>query len=222
MRAAVQCRDEQDRCQRCRVRARVKLAEEGEASTKYFFRLEKKRGADQWCSTLSKENGSTASSINGIHAVWSSFYSSLTEPTDPGEQDHLLQRIYCRFEIFLLEMGSLRSVVITLLFKKGDRLSPANWRPITLLLLIIKFVPGPVQSRLLKVIHHMVGPDQTCRVPGRFTGEYVALLRDLVHYCEATNFSAAVLSLDQKKAFLFKTLSKIGFGDSFIKWIRLL
>ena len=29
-----------------RVRSRVKWAEEGEASTKYFFRLERKRGAD--------------------------------------------------------------------------------------------------------------------------------------------------------------------------------
>ena len=33
-----------------RVRARAKWAEEGETSSRYFFRLEKKRGADQWCS----------------------------------------------------------------------------------------------------------------------------------------------------------------------------
>ena len=47
----------------------------------------------------------------------------------------------------------------------------------------------------------MVGPDQTCGVLGRFIGENVAPLRDLVHYCDTTNFSAAVLSLDQEKAF---------------------
>ena len=77
-----------------RVRARVKWAEEGEASTKYFFPLEKKRGVDQWCSALRKEDGSIASSINDIRTAWSPFYSSLFsgEPTDPGEQDHLLQR----------------------------------------------------------------------------------------------------------------------------------
>ena len=60
-----------------RVRARAKWAEEGESSWKYFFRLEKKRGADQWCSALRMEDGTIVSSINDICAAWSSFYSSL-------------------------------------------------------------------------------------------------------------------------------------------------
>ena len=124
---------------------------------------------------------------------------------------------------------SLRSGVITLLFKKGDRLNPANWRPITLLNVDYKICARALAARLLKVIHHVVSPDQTCGVPGRFIAENVALLRDLAHYCEVTNFPAAILSLDQEKAFdrvdwafLFKTMSKMRFGDSFIKWIRLL
>ena len=68
-----------------------------------------------------------------------------------------------------------------------------------------------------------------CGLPGHFIGENVALLRDLVHYCEVSNFHAGILSLDQEKAFdrldwsfLISTLSKMGFGESFIKWIRLL
>ena len=96
---------------------------------------------------------------------------------------------------------SLWSGVITLLFKKGDRLNPANWRPITLLNVDYKICAQALAPRLLKVIHHMVGPDQTCGVPGRFIGKNVALLRDLAHYCEVTNFPTAILSLDQEKAF---------------------
>ena len=124
---------------------------------------------------------------------------------------------------------SSRSGVITLLFKKADRLNPANWRQITLLNVDHKICARALAARLLKVILHVVGPDQTCGVPGRFIGETVALLRDLAYYCEVTNFPAAILSLDQEKAFdrvdiafLFNTKSKMGFGDSFIKWIRLL
>ena len=72
-------------------------------------------------------------------------------------------------------------------------------------------------------------PTKPARFLGRFISVKVALLRDLAHYCEVTNFPAAILSLDKDKAFdrvdwsfLFITLSKMGFGDSFIKWIRLL
>ena len=115
------------------------------------------------------------------------------------------------------------------LLKKGDRLNTANWRPFTLLSVDYKICGRALAARLRRVIHHVVGPDQTCGVPGRFIGENVALLRDLVHYCDTTNFSAAVLSLDQGKAFdrvdwtfLFRTLSRMGFGHSFIRWTCLL
>ena len=60
-----------------RVRARAKWAEEGETSSRYFFRLEKKRGADQWCSALRMEDGTIVSGISDICAAWSAFYSSL-------------------------------------------------------------------------------------------------------------------------------------------------
>ena len=81
-----------------RLRARVKWAEEGESSSKYFFGQEKKRGAAQLCSALPMEDGTIASSISDICAAWSSFYSSLfsPEPVDPGEQDHLFQYLVSR------------------------------------------------------------------------------------------------------------------------------
>ena len=272
-----------------RVRARTRWAEEGESSSRYFFRREKKRGADQWCSALRQEDGTIASSAGDICAAWSAFYSLLfsAEPVDPGEQDYLLQHLESTLpddassscdgpltedELLAAVRGmargkapgldglplefylsfwsllapdlltmlnfsfregrfpiSLRTGVISLLFKKGDRLNPANWRPITLLNTDYKICARALAARLLGVIHRVVGPDQTCGVPGRFIGENVALLRDLAHYCDVTDFPAAILSLDQEKAFdrvdwdfLFRTLSFMGFGVSFIRWIRLL
>ena len=108
-------------------------------------------------------------------------------------------------------------------------MNPANWRPIILLNVDYKICARALAARLLKVIHYVVGHDQTCGVKDRFIGENVALLRDLAHYCEVTKFPAAILFLDQEKAFdrvdwsfLFITLSKMGFGYLFIKWIRLL
>ena len=92
-----------------------------------------------------------------------------------------------------------------------------------------KLCARTLAGRLLKVIHHVVAPDQTCGVPGRFIGENVILLRDIVDGANETNLPVAILSLDQEKAFdrvdwnfLLATLSKMGFGPSFISWVRLL
>ena len=67
-----------------------------------------------------------------------------------------------------------------------------------------------------------------CGVPGRFIGENVAYLRDVVDYVSQAWVSCAILSLDQEKAFdridrsfMRATLSSIGFGPSFIGWIDL-
>ena len=43
--------------------------------------------------------------------------------------------------------------------------------------------------------------DQTCSVPGRFLGENVAFLRDLVDFTSESGVPAAILSLDQEKPF---------------------
>ena len=82
---------------------------------------------------------------------------------------------------------------------------------------------------LLKVIASVVGPDQTCGVQGSYIGENVAFLRDVVELANEYNLPVALLSLDQEKVFdrvdwpfLFATLAKMGFGNSFIRWVRLL
>ena len=110
--------------------------------------------------------------------------------------------------------SSLRKGLISLIFKKGDRLDRKNWRPITLLNVDYKLCSRTLTGRLLRVIHYVVEKDQTCGVPGRYIGENVSLLRDLVDYTNETDTPAAILSLDQEKAFnrvdwnfMFNTLS---------------
>ena len=66
-----------------------------------------------------------------------------------------------------------------------------------------------------------------CRVA--ILARNVAFLRDVVELANEYNLPVALLSLDQEKAFdrvdwpfLFATLAKMGFGDNFIRWVRLL
>lgn len=130
-----------------------------------------------------------------------------------------------------LETGLLhfsqREALIALIFKKGDRLEHKNWRPISLLSVDYKLCARVLSGRLLKVIATVVAPDQTCGVPGRYIGENVAFLRDLVDLTNEYNLPVALLSLGQEKAFdrvdwpfLFGTLAKMGFGDNFIRWVK--
>ena len=124
---------------------------------------------------------------------------------------------------------SQRTGQITLLHKNGDRLDRRNWRPITLLNADYKLCECALAACLLKVLHDVVHPDQTCGVLGRYVGENIALLRDVVSFADDVGCPAAILSLDQEKAFdrvdwpfLFPLKGKLSFGPSFVRWVRLL
>lgn len=262
--------------------------EDGETSSAYFFRLEKKNAADRWISALRESDGTIVSSPSDLCCSFASFYSSLftAEATDPSVQASLLANLpsalsfeqasqceghltpdeclvalqgmarrkapgldglpmefYLKFWNVLgsdlvsvlnscLDSGCLALSqcrgVISLSFKKGDRLDPRNWRPITVLNVDYKLAARVIAGRLLRVIHLVVDKDQTCGVPGRFIGENVALLRDVVEYASSSGTPVAILSLDQEKAFdrvdwgfMRATLASMGFGPSFISWVDL-
>jgi len=263
------------------VTSRIRWVEEGERSSAYFFRLEKKRAADRRISALRESDGTIVSDIAGLYDSISSFYSGLfaSEPTDVAARESLLSNIcstltseqssFCECRTALLGMAkrkalgsdglpmefhvrfwdvlgadlvcvlnscyrdgclspSQRTGVISLSFKKGDRLDIRNWRPISLLNVDYKLASRVITGRLLKVIHLVVDKDQACGVPGRFIGENVAFLRDVVDYANLSNVPVAILSLDQEKAFdrlewsfIRETLQSMGFGTSFVNWVDL-
>ena len=272
-----------------KVRSRIRWAEEGETSSSFFFRLEKKQKTESWISAMKRPDGSIASHIYDICDSWVHFYSDLftASPVDLTVQQALLDNLSSTIpahetalcdgpltvdevRIALLGMAtgktpgsdglpmefyitfwdvlgpdlvevlnasydagtlpvSQRQALISLLYKKGDRLLHKNWRPISLLNVDYKLCARALAGRLLKVIHHVVGSDQTCGVPGRYIGENVALLRDVTTIANELNLPVAILSLDQEKAFdrvdwdfLLATLTKMGFGSSFRRWIKLL
>ena len=95
----------------------------------------------------------------------------------------VLNACYASSSLYL----SQRRGIISLVFKRGNRLDGRNWRPITLLNVDYKLASRVLASRLLKVIHVVVSKDQTCGVPRRFIGENVALLRDVVDYATFSN-----------------------------------
>ena len=123
---------------------------------------------------------------------------------------------------------SQRRGLIIVLYKKNDRLDTKNWRPISLLNVDYKIATRTISGRLLAVLSSIIGPDQTCGVPGRTISSNLFLIRDLLEYVEREDIPLALLSLDQEKAFdrvdwgfLLRTLETFNFGPTFLRWIKL-
>lgn len=78
-----------------RVRARVQWIEEGEASTAFFFRRERKQSTDRWIPALCGADNVVCTDVDGIGAVLTDFYSSLftAEPCDPVARGTLLSSL---------------------------------------------------------------------------------------------------------------------------------
>jgi hypothetical protein len=104
-----------------------------------------------------------------------------------------------------------------------------NWRTIILLCADYKIVAKAIANRLLGVIAKVTNSDQTCVVPGRNLLESVRLLKDAVFHANQNRNAAAIISLDQEKAFervewgySSRVLQTMNFGQSFQKWVFLL
>ena len=81
-----------------KVRARIRWAEEGEMSSSFFLRLEKRNGTTNWFSAIGNDDGVAVSDLDGICQAWMSFYSHLftKEAVDLRVQSAMLDKL-CLF-----------------------------------------------------------------------------------------------------------------------------
>ena len=92
-----------------------------------------------------------------------------------------------------------------------------------------KIATKALSNRLRKVLPLILSEDQTCGVPGRSIFENLFLLRDTIDYVQLKQLSAAVICLDQEKAFnrvnhsfLQRVLEKFNFGPNFRRWVKVI
>ena len=119
--------------------------------------------------------------------------------------------------------------LLIVLFKKGDPLDVANYRPITLLNTDYRLLAKILVARLAPPLAKTITPEQTAFLPGRHIGENILLLQLLPSYLQAHDQSAALAFLDFAKAydtldrsFLFACMETMGVGAGFLRWTRLL
>ena len=118
--------------------------------------------------------------------------------------------------------------IITLIPKKNKiRLLLKNWRPIFLLNTDYKILTKSLARRLHKVLPLIIDLDQTGFTKGRYIGENIRTIVDLIDYTSLRNKPGIILLLDFEKAFdtikwsfIFQSLQLFNFGPEFIQWIK--
>ena len=103
-----------------------------------------------------------------------------------------------------------------------------NWRPVTLLNTVYKIGTGVIANRFKSVLSNLIHEDQTGFLKGRFIGENIRLIYDILHYTEDRDIPGMLLLIDFEKAFdslswsfVDETLTLFNFGPSIKKWFHI-
>lgn len=81
--------------------------------------------------------------------------------------------------------------------------------------------------RLQPVLKEIIHADQTGFLPGRFIGENLRTIQDVIDFTTSSSSPALLLALDFRKAFdcvrwqfIFRAFEEMGFGDSFVASVK--
>ena len=104
-----------------------------------------------------------------------------------------------------------------------------NWRPITLLNVDYKLLSKVLAKRMELLLPKLIHTDQTGFINGRYIGQNIRLLCDIMELLDTKKSQGIFLFVDFDKAFdtlewsfILKTLEAFNFGDNFKKWVSVL
>ena len=125
---------------------------------------------------------------------------------------------------------SQKQSIITLLEKTGkNRLDLGNWRPISLLNFDYKLLTKLLSSRMQEYLPRLINSNQAGFVKGRFIGDTIRIIQDLIEYTHIKNLPGLLLFIDFEKAFdtiewkfIWKVFETFNFGNSYIKWLKII
>jgi hypothetical protein len=126
-------------------------------------------------------------------------------------------------------LASINKGLITLIPKAGDRAKFSNWRPITLLGSTYKVLAKILVERVKVALTHIIRPNQMGFVEGKSIIDNTFMAQETLEWAKESEQDLVLLLLDFEKAFdriewgfLFTSLSKLGFSETWVHWVKTL
>ena len=133
------------------------------------------------------------------------------------------------FENGEMSISQKRGILSLIPKKDKDKKYLKNWRPISLLNNDYKIVTKTLALRLEKVLPTIISANQTGYVKGRYIGESIRIITDMMSFTKKKNIPGLAVFLDFEKAFdsiewcyLQKCLEAFNFGPQLRQWISVL
>lgn len=113
---------------------------------------------------------------------------------------------------------------ITLIPEGDENLSDLkNWRPISLLNIDYKILSKALAKRMEQYLPKLIHSDQTGFVNGRYIGQNIRLLSDIMDFLDSKKCQGIFQFVDTLEwSFISKTLEAFNFGNNFKKWFNVL
>ena len=141
---------------------------------------------------------------------------------------YILRSINYAYRNGLLSVTQKQGIITCLPKPNNARNILKNWRPISLLNVIYKLMSSAIANRLKTVLNKLINQDQKGFITGRFIGENIRLVYDVLFETKKQEIPGLLLSIDFQQAFdsiswkfIHKVLNYFNFGPSIQRWVKL-
>ena len=168
-------------------------------------------------------NGFKKDKMPGTNGFPAEFYKFFW----PELRAEMLSSFHFTFQTGSLSISQRRGVISLIPKKDKDKSLLENLRLISLLIVDYKILTKIIAKRIEKVWPKIINPNQTGYVKGRFIGENIRLIQDVMFLTKNVNIPRIAIFLDFRKAFdtiewnyLLSALRLFNFGPDIQRWIE--
>ena len=142
---------------------------------------------------------------------------------------HVFNSILYATQNNMLSIEQRRGIINLIPKKNKDIRFLKNWRPISLLNTDYKIITKLLATRIKSVLPEVINEDQVAYLKGRYIGQNIRLIFDIMEYTKDNKIPGILTFLDFEKAFdtinwevIQDALTTFGLGENFKSWVKII